>query len=412
MTTAMGYRMNDFIELENKYGAFNYQPLPVVLEKGEGIYVYDTEGKQYFDFLSAYSAVNQGHCHPKILDALKTQASKLTLTSRAFHNNMLGPFEKYMTEQFGYDRILPMNSGVEACETAVKLARKWGYEVKGIADGQAKIIFAQGNFWGRSIAAISASTDPSSYTHFGPYVPGFDKIPYNDIAALEKALADPNVAAFMVEPIQGEAGVVVPETGYLKKVSELCKNHNVLFIADEVQTGLGRTGKMLCSEWDDVKPDMVVLGKALGGGVFPVSAVLASDEVMLTLKPGEHGSTFGGNPLACAVAIASVGVLVNEGLVENSLKMGELFRERMRNISSPIITAVRGRGLLNAIVIRPYESGKKTAKDVCLQLMDAGLLAKQTHGDIIRFAPPLTITENQLHKACDIIESVISGLEA
>lgn len=410
MSIAANDPMREFIELEEKYGAFNYKPLPVVLEKGEGVFVYDTSGKKYFDFLSAYSAVNQGHCHPKIVGALMAQAQKLTLTSRAFHNNLLGIFEQRITQLFGYDRVLPMNSGVEACETAVKLARKWAYEVKGIEDGQAKIIFANGNFWGRSIAAISASTDPTSYTHFGPYVPGFVKIPYNDIVALERELLDSNVAAFMVEPIQGEAGVIVPDSDYLKKVSELCKKHNVLFIADEVQTGLCRTGKMLCSDYSGIKPDIVVLGKALGGGVYPISAVLASNEVMLTLKPGEHGSTFGGNPLGCAVALSALDVLVNENLADNADQMGEIFRKKMRSIQSPIIQAVRGKGLLNAIVINPYGDGK-TAYDVCLKLLEAGLLAKQTHGDIIRFAPPLNISETQMNEACEIIEKVILGLE-
>jgi ornithine--oxo-acid transaminase len=398
-----------FIDLESNYGAINYHPLPVVLERGEGIYVWDVEGKRYSDFLSAYSAVNQGHCHPKIVKALTDQAQVLTLTSRAFHNNVLGEYEKYITEYFGYDRVLPMNTGVEGGETAVKLCRRWGYDVKGIPTNQAKIIFVEGNFWGRTIAAISSSTDPSSTRGFGPFVPGFELIPYNDTVALEKACQDPNVAGFMFEPIQGEAGVVVPDEGYLKKVREICTRHNVLMIADEVQTGIGRTGKLLACDHEDVKPDILILGKALSGGVFPVSAVLASHQVMLTIKPGEHGSTFGGNPLACKVAIAALDVVRDEKLSENAEKLGVIFRERMSAIKSPLVTAVRGRGLLNAIVITPFANGK-TAWDVCIELKENGLLAKQTHGDIIRFAPPLTITEEQLHEACDIIENTINRL--
>lgn len=397
------------IDLEKKFGAFNYKPLPVVLHKGEGIFVFDTEGKRYFDFLSAYSAVNQGHCHPKIIEALQQQAQLLTLTSRAFYNDKLGAFEQQITQTFGFDRVLPMNTGVEACESAVKLARKWGYEVKGVAANQAVVVFAEGNFWGRSIAAISASTDPSSYTNFGPYVPGFEKIPYNNIDALEKSLQNPNVVAFMAEPIQGEAGVIIPDSGYLNRVSELCKKHNVLFIADEVQTGIARTGKMLACDHENVKPDILVLGKALGGGVFPVSAVLASDEVMLTLKPGQHGSTFGGNPMACAVAMAAIDVVVDEQLADNAEKMGILFRERLQSIASPIIRTVRGKGLLNAIEIEPFGNGS-TAEDVCCALMKEGLLAKQTHGDTIRFAPPLVIQESQMNEACDCIEKTILSL--
>lgn len=397
------------IDLEKKFGAFNYKPLPVVLHKGEGIFVFDTEGKRYFDFLSAYSAVNQGHCHPKIIEALQQQAQLLTLTSRAFYNDKLGAFEQQITQTFGFDRVLPMNTGVEACESAVKLARKWGYEVKGVAANQAVLVFAEGNFWGRSIAAISASTDPSSYTNFGPYVPGFEKIPYNNIDVLEKSLQNPNVVAFMAEPIQGEAGVIIPDSGYLNRVSELCKKHNVLFIADEVQTGIARTGKMLACDHENVKPDILVLGKALGGGVFPVSAVLASDEVMLTLKPGQHGSTFGGNPMACAVAMAAIDVVVDEQLADNAEKMGILFRERLQSIASPIIRTVRGKGLLNAIEIEPFGNGS-TAEDVCYALMKEGLLAKQTHGDTIRFAPPLVIQESQMNEACDCIEKTILSL--
>jgi ornithine--oxo-acid transaminase len=398
-----------FIDLESNYGAINYHPLPVVLEKGEGIYVWDVEGKKYFDFLSAYSAVNQGHCHPKIVKALTDQAQVLTLTSRAFHNNVLGEYEKYITEYFGYDRVLPMNTGVEGGETAVKLCRRWGYDVKGIPANKAKIIFVEGNFWGRTIAAISSSTDPSSTNGFGPFVPGFELIPYNDTAALEEACKDPNVAGFMFEPIQGEAGVVVPQEGYLKKVREICSRYNVLMIADEVQTGIGRTGKLLACDHENVKPDILILGKALSGGVFPVSAVLASHEIMLVIKPGEHGSTFGGNPLACKVAVAALDVVRDEKLAENAEKLGVIFRQRMSAIKSPLVTDVRGKGLLNAIVITPFANGK-TAWDVCIELKENGLLAKQTHGDIIRFAPPLTITEEQLHEACDIIENTINRL--
>jgi ornithine--oxo-acid transaminase len=397
------------IDLEKKYGAFNYKPLPVVLHKGEGVFVYDTEGNKYFDFLSAYSAVNQGHCHPKIINALQEQAKLLTLTSRAFYNDRLGEFEQKITSIFGFDRVLPMNTGVEACESAVKLARKWGYEVKGVAPNQAVVVFAEGNFWGRSIAAISASTDPISYTNFGPFVPGFEKIPYNNIEALEKRLQNPNVVAFMAEPIQGEAGVIIPDEGYLKSVKELCQKHNVLFIADEVQTGIGRTGKMLACDHEDIKPDVLVLGKALGGGVFPVSAVLTSDEVMLTLKPGQHGSTFGGNPIACAVAMAALDVILDEKLADNAEKMGTIFRQRMQSIQSPLIRKVRGKGLLNALEIEPFGTNG-TAEDVCYALLKNGLLAKQTHGDTIRFAPPLVIGESDMHEACDCIEKTILSL--
>lgn len=397
------------IDLEKKFGAFNYKPLPVVLHKGEGIFVYDTEGKKYFDFLSAYSAVNQGHCHPRIIEALQEQAKLLTLTSRAFYNDRLGEFEQKITSIFGFDRVLPMNTGVEACESAVKLARKWGYEVKGVEPNQAVVVFVEGNFWGRSIAAISASTDPSSFTNFGPFVPGFEKIPYNNIEALAQSLQNPNVVAFMAEPIQGEAGVIIPDAGYLKAVKELCKKNNVLFIADEVQTGIGRTGKMLACDHEDIKPDVLVLGKALGGGVFPVSAVLTSDEVMLTLKPGQHGSTFGGNPLACAVAMAALDVIVEENLADNAEKMGVIFRQRMSSIQSPLIRKVRGKGLLNAVEIEPFGT-QGTAEDVCYALLKNGLLAKQTHGDTIRFAPPLVIGEPQMHEACDCIEKTILSL--
>jgi ornithine--oxo-acid transaminase len=412
MTTTLSKPSNYFIELEDQFGAHNYHPIPAVLEKGEGIFLWDVEGKQYFDFLSAYSAVNQGHCHPRIVKALVDQASKLTLTSRAFHNNLLGEYEKYITAYFGFDKVLPMNTGVEGGETAIKLARRWGYTVKGIPENQAHILFVEGNFWGRTMAAISSSNDPSSYSQFGPFMPGFSLIPYNSLEAIETAFkANPNIAAFMFEPIQGEAGVVVPHEGYLKGVRDLCTKYNVLMIADEVQTGLGRTGKMLACDYENVKPDLLILGKALSGGILPVSAVLGSNEVMLTIKPGEHGSTYGGNPLACAVAMEALQVLVDENLSENAEAMGIIFRERMAQLmqKSELVTLVRGKGLLNAIVIKPFGNGK-TAYDVCLMLKDNGLLAKQTHGDIIRFAPPLVINEEQIHEACDIIEKTILSL--
>lgn len=401
-----------FIDLEHRFGAHNYHPLPVVLQKGEGVHVWDVAGRQYLDFLSAYSAVNQGHCHPLIIKALVEQASRITLTSRAFHNDQLGEYEKFITSFFGYDMVLPMNTGVEGGETAVKLARKWGYMKKGIAENKAKIVFVEGNFWGRTLGAISSSTDPSSTDGFGPFMPGYEIIPYNDLAALEAAVKDPDVAAFMFEPIQGEAGVVVPHEGYIKGVRELCSRYNVLMIADEVQTGLCRTGKMLACDHEGVKPDLLILGKALSGGVLPISAVLASEDIMLCIKPGEHGSTFGGNPLACAVATAALKVLTDEHLSDNAEKMGVIFRSRMEELKNKtsLITAVRGKGLLNAIVIKPY--GKdQTAYDVCLALMENGLLAKQTHGDIIRFAPPLVINEAQVHEACDIIERTILNLD-
>lgn len=398
----------DYIALEERYGAHNYHPIDVVIAKGKGVWVWDVEGKKYLDFLSAYSAVNQGHCHPKIIQALIDQAQVLTLTSRAFYNNCLGEYEKYITTLLGYDKVLPMNTGVEGGETAVKLARKWAYTVKGIPQYEAKIIFAEGNFWGRTLAAISSSTDPECKDGFGPYMPGYIIIPYNDLKALEKALEDINVAAFMVEPIQGEAGVVVPDEGYLKKAHELCKAKNVLLICDEVQTGLARTGKMLASDHDGVKPDILILGKALSGGVMPISAVLARDEIMLTIKPGQHGSTFGGNPLACKVAIAALEILVEENLAENANRLGKIFRDEMNKLMqrTDVITKVRGKGLLNAIVIKPTESGK-TAWDVCIALKENGLLAKPTHGDIIRFAPPLVINEEELKFAVDVITKVI-----
>ncbi|MEL6561341.1 MAG: ornithine--oxo-acid transaminase [Bacteroidota bacterium] len=402
----------DLMALEDKHGAHNYHPLPVVLAKGEGVFVWDVEGKKYFDFLSAYSAVNQGHCHPKIIGALKEQAEVLTLTSRAFYNDVLGQYEKFITEYFGYDKVLPMNTGVEGGETALKLCRKWAYKVKGIKENQAKILFAENNFWGRTLAAVSSSTDPTAFEDYGPYLPGFELIPYNDLNALEEALKDPNVAGFMVEPIQGEAGVVVPDEGYLKKAHELCKKNNVLLIADEVQTGIARTGKLICSEYDGIKPDILILGKALSGGVFPVSAALADDEIMMTLKPGEHGSTFGGNPLACKVAMAALQVVRDENLSENAYKLGEIFRNRMNRFieQSNLVNLVRGRGLLNAIVINDSPESS-TAWDICVALKENGLLAKPTHGNIIRFAPPLVMTEDQLNECCDIIEKTITEFE-
>ncbi|XP_034049631.1 ornithine aminotransferase, mitochondrial [Thalassophryne amazonica] len=390
---------------EEKYGAHNYHPLPVALERGKGIHVWDVEGNRYYDFLSAYSAVNQGHCHPKLIEALTIQASRLTLTSRAFFNDVLGAYEEYITTLFGYDKVLPMNTGVEAGETACKVARKWAYTVKGVPKNKAKIIFADGNFWGRTLAAVSSSSDPSCYEGFGPYMPGFELIPYNDIPALEKALQDPNVAAFMVEPIQGEAGVVVPDHGYLKKVRELCTKHNVLWIDDEVQTGLARTGRRLAVDHEEVRPDVVMLGKALSGGFYPVSAVLCDDEIMLTIKPGEHGSTYGGNPMACRVAIAALQVLEEEKLAENADKMGQLLRTELRKLPKDIVTTVRGKGLLNAVVIK--ETKDYDAWKVCLRLRDNGLLAKPTHGDIIRLAPPLIIREEDLQECIDIIQRTI-----
>lgn len=395
-----------YIQLEERYNAHNYHPLPVVLERGEGVMVWDVEGKSYYDCLSAYSAVNQGHCHPRIIKALVDQAQKLTLTSRAFHSNLLGEYAEFITSYFGYDKVLPMNTGVEGGESAIKLCRKWAYEVKGIEKDKARILFAKNNFWGRTLAAVSSSTDPKSFTAFGPFMPGFDIIDYNSLDALENALKDPNVAGFMVEPIQGEAGVVVPDQGYLKGVAELCKKHNVLFIADEVQTGIARTGKLLACDHESVRPDILILGKALSGGVLPVSAVLCDNEIMEVLHPGEHGSTFGGNPLACAVAMEALKVVKEEGLAENAEKMGIIFRDRLNNIKSNHIESVRGKGLLNAIVIKPY-GADKTAYDICLAMMEKGLLAKQTHDHIIRFAPPLTINEEQVNICCDIIEKTI-----
>ena len=400
------------IEIENEFGAHNYHPLPVVLNKGEGVYVWDLEGKKYYDFLSAYSAVNQGHCHPKIIQALLDQSSKLTLTSRAFHNDVLGQYEKFITSFFGYDKVLPMNTGVEGGETAVKLARKWGYEVKKIPKDRAKIIFVEGNFWGRTLGAISSSTDPSSTSGFGPFMPGYEIIPYNDIDALKASLSDPNVAAFMVEPIQGEAGVVVPDDDYLISAYNLCKENNVLFIADEVQTGIGRTGKMLCCDHHGFKPDILILGKALSGGVFPVSAILSSNEIMLTIKPGEHGSTFGGNPLGCKVAIAALEVVRDEELVKNAEYLGSIFRDQINKYieTSNIAKLVRGKGLLNAIVINDSEDSD-TALNICKSMSSKGLLAKPTHGNIIRFAPPLVINEDQLLSALSIIKETLKEFE-
>ena len=400
------------IELEDKYGAHNYHPIPVVLSKGEGIHVWDLEGKKYFDFLSSYSAVNQGHCHPKIIKSLNDQSKKLTLTSRAFYNDVLGDFEKFITELFKYDKVLPMNTGVEGGETANKLARKWGYEKKGIPENKAKIIFANGNFWGRTLAAISTSDDPLSYKGFGPYMPGYEVIPYNDLTSLENSIKDHNEAAFMVEPIQGEAGVIVPDEGYLSGIRNLCDKYNVLFIADEVQTGIARTGKMLATDFEDARPDILILGKALSGGVLPVSAVLADDEVMMCIKPGEHGSTFGGNPLSCAVAKTALEVVEEENLAKNAAEMGGLFRGRMQKFieSSNLAQIVRGKGLLNAIVIDSSVESDM-AWNICLKLKDNGLLAKPTHGNIIRFAPPLVIKREELEECCDIIETTIKSFE-
>lgn len=397
-----------YLNLEEKYGAHNYHPLPVVLEKGEGVFLYDVDGKKYFDFLSGYSAVNQGHCHPKIINSLIEQAKKLTLTSRAFHNNLLGEYEQFITQYFGYDKVLPMNTGVEGGETAIKLARRWAYVKKGIEENKAKIIFAEGNFWGRTLAAISSSTDPSSYHNFGPFMPGFELVPYNDTIALENAFQDKNVCAFMVEPIQGEAGVVLPDEGYLKRVRELCTQYNVLFIADEIQTGLARTGKMLACDHENVRPDILILGKALSGGVLPISAVLADDFIMLNIQPGEHGSTYGGNPLACAVAITALSVLKEENMAANADAMGILLREELAKLRSPFITTIRGKGLLNAVVIN--HANPNASWDLCLALKEHGLLAKPTHGDKIRFAPPLLISKNQILECVGIISDALETL--
>lgn len=395
------------IELEEKYSAHNYHPLPVVLASGEGAVVKDVEGKHYYDFLSAYSAVNQGHCHPRIISSLIDQASRLTLTSRAFHNNLMGEYSEYITQYFGYDKVLPMNTGVEAVETGLKLCRKWAYEVKGIPVNEAKIIVCAGNFHGRTMAAISASTDPDSNRNFGPYLPGFVIIPYNNIAALEEALNDKSIAGFLLEPIQGEAGVVVPDEGYLSKVRQLCTKAGVLMIADEIQTGIARTGKMLACDHEEVRPDILLLGKALSGGTIPVSAVLADNEIMLCIKPGEHGSTYGGNPLACRVAMTALQVVKDENMCENAAQLGVVLRRELSAISSPMLTLVRGKGLLNAIVIKPVNG--KEAWDVCMKLAENGLLAKPTHGDIIRFAPPLVITEEQLMDCISIIRKTLQS---
>ncbi|PIV58947.1 MAG: ornithine--oxo-acid transaminase [Bacteroidetes bacterium CG02_land_8_20_14_3_00_31_25] len=407
--TTEKYTSQYFVEKEEHFGAHNYHPLPVVLNKGEGVFVWDVEGKRYYDFLSAYSAVNQGHCHPKILKAMLEQASKLTLTSRAFFNDRLGVYEEFITKFFGYDKVLPMNSGAEADETALKLCRRWAYDVKGIAKDQAKIVICNNNFHGRTITIISMSTDPDSYNGFGPFTPGFIKIPYNDLPALENALQDANVAGFLVEPIQGEAGVFVPDEGYLSNCYKLCKAKNVLFIADEVQTGIARTGKLLACDHENVHPDILILGKALSGGFYPISAVLTNNDIMLTIKPGEHGSTFGGNPLAASIAIASLEVVRDEKLAENAEKMGNLFRQELRNIKSDMLELVRGKGLLNAIIIKP-KNGKE-AWDVCLKMKDNGLIAKPTHTHIIRFAPPLVINEQQIHEAVAIIKKSLAEFE-
>jgi ornithine--oxo-acid transaminase len=401
-------RSASLISKEDRFGAHNYHPLPAVIERGEGVFVWDVDGKRYYDYLSAYSAVNQGHCHPRIINALTEQAQKLTLISRAFYNSELGPYEEFITHLFGYDKVLPMNTGVEAVETAMKLCRKWGYLTKGIPDGQAKIIFATGNFHGRTLSVVSASTDPSSRKGFGPFMPGIEVIPYNDIAALETALQDKNVAGFLFEPIQGEAGVVVPDDNYFPEAFRLCKENQVLFIDDEIQTGIARTGRMLAIDYYNIKPDILILGKALSGGVLPVSAVLADDEIMLNLRPGEHGSTYGGNPLACAVATAAMNVIIEEKLAENAFRMGELFRYEMREFmkKTELVTLVRGKGLLNAIVIDSHEDAH-LAWDICLKFRDKGLLAKPTHGNKIRLAPPLVITEAQMWDCLDIIQSTI-----
>ena len=400
------------IKLENKFGAHNYHPLPVVLTRGEGIYVWDVEEKKYFDYLSAYSAVNQGHCHPKIIKSLVDQGKKLTLTSRAFYNDILGEYEQYITEYFNYDKVLPMNTGVEGGETANKLARKWGYMKKGIKENNAKIVFAHGNFWGRTLAAISTSDDPLSYKGFGPYMPGYELIPYNDLNALDNSLKDDNVCAFMVEPIQGEAGVVVPDKGYLKGVRDLCNKYNVLFIADEVQTGIARTGKMLATDFEDARPDILILGKALSGGVLPVSAVLADDEIMMCIKPGEHGSTYGGNPLACAVAKTALEVIKEENLEQNAMEMGNHFRDTLEKLKNDtdLVKLIRGKGLLNALVVNDSETSS-TAWDICIRMKDNGLIAKPTHGNIIRFAPPLVINKEQIDESCQNIKKSILEYE-
>jgi ornithine--oxo-acid transaminase len=398
-----------YFELEEKYGAHNYHPIPVILEKGLGVHVWDVDGKQYFDFLSGYSALNHGHCHPKMVEALNDQASKLTLTSRAFYNDQLGEYAKFITTFFGYDKVLPMNTGVEAVETAIKLARRWGYTAKKIPENRAKILVCAGNFHGRTSTVISFSSDPSAFTNFGPYMPGFEIIPYNDLASLATALQDKTVAGFLVEPIQGEAGVAVPDDGYLSAARQYCEDANVLFIADEIQTGLARTGKMLACDYENVRPDILILGKALSGGMLPVSAVLADDEIMLTINPGEHGSTYGGNPLACKLGITALSVLKEEGLAANAAKQGDLFRRELKKIQAPVLKTIRGKGLLNAIVID--HPNPEAAWELCLRLKDNGLLAKPTHGDKIRFAPPLVITQEQIMESVDIIKRSIFSME-
>ncbi|MEP7319876.1 MAG: ornithine--oxo-acid transaminase [Panacibacter sp.] len=408
LTHTVSQQSAHYLHLEEQYGAHNYHPLPVVLEKGEGVFVWDVDGKRYYDFLSGYSAVNQGHCHPRIINKLVEQAQKLTLTSRAFYNNLLGSYSKYITELFGYDKVLPMNTGVEAVETAIKLSRRWGYAIKGIEENKARIVVCKNNFHGRTSTVISFSTDPTAYTRFGPMMPGFDFVPFNDLVSLEKAFQDKNVAAFLVEPIQGEAGVVVPDEGYLKAVRELCTEYNVLMMADEIQTGLARTGKMLAVDHEDVQADILILGKALSGGVLPVSAVLANDDIMLLIKAGEHGSTYGGNPLACAIAMESLQVLIDENMAQNAAEMGELFRSELTKLDSPLIKTVRGKGLLNAIVVN--HSNPEAAWDLCMELKENGLLAKPTHGDKIRFAPPLIITKEQIHECVDIISQSLKVL--
>lgn len=409
MHTISANSMAPYLQLEDKYGAHNYHPLPVVLERGSGVYLWDIDGKRYYDFLSGYSAVNQGHCHPAIIHALVEQSQKLTLTSRAFHNNLLGKYAQFITAYFGYDKVLPMNTGVEGGETAIKLARRWAYTKKGVPENKAKIVFAENNFWGRTLAAISSSTDPTSYKGFGPYMPGFELVPFNDLESLEKKLQDPHVAAFMVEPIQGEAGVVIPDDGYLRGVRALCDQYDVLFVADEIQTGLARTGKMLACDHEDVRPDILILGKALSGGVLPVSAVLADDEIMMNIKPGEHGSTYGGNPLACAVAMAALTVLKEENMTENAAAMGELLRSELAKLQSPHIQTIRGKGLLNAIVLQHTDTD--AAWKLCLELKENGLLAKPTHGDKIRFAPPLIITREQILDCVAIIGQSLRVLD-
>jgi len=408
ITSSIEQMSAQYLELENRYSAHNYHPLPVVLSRGQGVYVWDAEGKKYYDFLSGYSALNQGHCHPKIIASLIRQAQQLTLTSRAFHSDRLGEYARFITEYFGYEKVLPMNTGVEAVETAIKLARRWGYAVKGIAENKARIIVFENNFHGRTGTVISFSSDPDSYAGFGPYMPGFDRVPYNDLPALEKALESPDVAAVLIEPIQGEAGVIVPDEGYLTRVAALCKSANVLFVADEIQTGLGRTGKMLACDHEDLRPDILILGKALSGGVLPVSAVLADDGIMLTIKPGEHGSTYGGNPLACAVAVTALTVLRDEKMTENAALLGNYFRAGLASIKSPHVDIIRGKGLLNAIVIGDH--GPDTAWNLCLALKENGLLAKPTHGNKIRFAPPLVINRTQIDECLEIIEDSLKSL--